>query len=313
MTTILDHPTWDKTLNPPDRANMPRRISNSETSAYLQCERKWYYNYALNLEPVTTGKALSRGIIGHEVLAAYYSHLLNAPGDYENAKKAAWSCFAQFATDSQADVVMLGELRQLISRYFDFSRGDGWKILAVEQTYDIDVNDQFNYVMRLDLLAEIDGKVVLVDHKFVYEHYDQNTLDMNVQMPKYIGALSANGIQVDYAMLNQIKHRTRKTNPYTDEETFQRVVVRPSAVEIRTVMREQFKASTQIAGLLKMDDQIESLVIRTMNQMTCKNCSFLKLCKADLIGQSTSKLMSTDYRANSYNNGYNPTPIEEEV
>jgi hypothetical protein len=304
MTTTVDRPRWEKILNN-DRADMPRRVSNSEVSAYQQCQRKWYYGYKLNLEPVTIGKALNRGIIGHDILAAYYTVLMNGAGNYAAAEKAAWSCFSTYALDDAADEGMLLELRRLLTRYFSYSRGDNWKILAVEQSYDIDVNDRFGYVMRLDLLVEINGRTVLVDHKFVYSHYDQNAIDLNAQMPKYIGALKFNGIEVDYAMLNEIMHRTRVKVPYTDEETFQRVILRPNPTEIRTILREQFVTSDKIIELYNSDNA-ESEVVRTMNMMTCKNCSFAKLCKSELMGEDITNLLTTDYTANSY--GYNKTP-----
>jgi hypothetical protein len=286
----------------------PRRISNSETSAFLQCERKWLYQYQMNLEPVKTGTALNRGIIGHECLAAYYEVLMDEPYAFKKAEDAAYLALApHFAVDS--DLEMLFQLRGLLERYFAYAKGDGWKILAVEQSYDINVNDDFGYVMRLDVLANIKDKNVLVDHKFVYNFYNANTIDMNCQIPKYIGALRFNKINVDYAMLNQILYRTKKGG-YSDEETFQRAVLRPSPVEVRNVMREQFQASEQIMRFYA-DPDVDKHVIRTMNYMTCKNCSMLPLCKADLMEQDTTEILATGYQPNSY--GYDKADDLAEV
>ena len=309
MSIVVDPavPTyWDKLAT--DK-NLPRRISNSEASAYLQCERKWFYGYKENLEPVSTSTALSRGIIGHECLAAYYTVLMTEPHAFEKATRASDDKLAEYLSMAGSDKVMLFELETLLDRYYALARADGWTILAVEQSYDIDVNDEFGYVMRLDLLANIKGKNVLVDHKIIYAFYNENDLDMNCQMPKYIGALRHNGIQVDYAILNMIRHRQKKGGN-TDEETFQRVVLRPSALEIKNVMREQFKASKQVVALHANPDAGNE-VLRTMNQMTCKNCSFLRLCKTELMGEDASEVRATSYRQNAYNLGYNNS--DEEV
>lgn len=305
MTNMMNPPLtqWDKGLNPSNEDSVPRRISNSEVSAYLQCEKKWEYGYFRNLQPVRTSQALSRGVIGHECLAAYYQSLMDEPGNHSKAEQAAMNTLVPYFSLG-FDIEMLAGLRTLLERYFVYSKADGWNILAVEQSYDISVNDEFGYVMRLDLLAEINGKTVLVDHKFVYQMHDVNTLDLNCQMPKYIGALRFNDVIVDYALLNQILHRTKKGG-YTDEEMFQRVVMRPSQVEIRNVLREQFKASQQIVRLYAQDTPD---VLRTMNMMTCKNCSFAKVCKSDLMGLDTTDIIANEYAPNEY--GYNK-PAEE--
>lgn len=297
MTTMNPSvPRWDNALNA-EGENVPRRISNSEVSSYLQCERKWLYGYHQNLEPVRTSQALSRGVIGHECLAAYYQALKDGE-PFPVAEKAAQDTLVPYFSLG-FDIEMLAGLRTLLERYFVWCKKDNWRILEVERSYDISVNDEFGYVMRLDLLAEIDGKTVLIDHKFVWDFHDVNTLDLNCQMPKYIGSLKFNDINVDYAMLNQIRYRTKKAGN-TDEETFQRVVMRPSQIEIRNVLREQFAASSQIVRLYASENPP---VLRTMNQMTCRNCSFAKLCKSELMGLDTTDIRATEFRENSY--GYN--------
>ena len=306
MTTMIGPTYWAKQLNDGASDTVPRRISNSEVSAYLQCERKWLYGYHQLLEPVNTSMALSRGIIAHEMLAEYYRTLMasgTGPKNYKAAENNCWEVWRPYFTTGQ-DADMLVGLKTLIERYFAWSQEQdaGWKILAVEQSYDIDVNDEFGYVMRLDLLAEINGETVLIDHKTVWDFHDANSLDMNCQVPKYVGTLRLNDIKVDYAMLNQIRYRTKKAGN-TDEETFQRVIMRPTKTEIKNVLSEQFRASQQI---IKLYADPEPVILRTMNNMTCKNCGFAKLCKADLMGQPTDEIRRTEYRPNSY--GYNKVP-----
>jgi hypothetical protein len=49
-----------------------RRISNSEVSTWLTCQQRYYYEFDLKLAPIHNTEALSRGILGHEILAHYY-------------------------------------------------------------------------------------------------------------------------------------------------------------------------------------------------------------------------------------------------
>lgn len=309
MTTVVDPTYWAKQLNTGE-SDVPRRISNSEVSAYLQCERKWLYGYHQLLEPVVTSMALNRGIIAHECLADYYKVLMDTPGNYKGAERSCFETLSEYIKSGQ-DIEMLTGLNALLIRYFAWSQpqDSGWKILAVEQSYDIDVNSEFGYVMRLDLLAEIDGLNVLIDHKTVWDFHSADQLDMNCQMPKYIGTLRMNDIKVDYAMLNQLRYRTKKAGN-TDEETFQRVIMRPTRTEIQNVLSEQFRASQQI---VKLYAEADPTVLRTMNNMTCKNCGFAKLCKAELMGSNTADLRNSEYKPNTYGYNKTETPVRLDV
>lgn len=276
--------------------DLARTVSNSEVSAFTQCERKHYYAHILNLEPKQTGLALSRGIIGHEALAEYYENDRNV--------SAAKAVIAKYLNESNADGQMLIELQALLSRYFKYYANEDFEVLAVEKAYEVPVNDEFLFGMRLDLLKRLkDGRIVVVDHKFVYDFYTQDVVDMNAQLPKYIGTVRFNGIRADMGELNQVRYRLKKSGN-TDEELFKRTPVTPTNHAIRETMREQFKVSERIMERRSWPAERQSEeAVRTMNQMTCKNCSFLPLCLAELNGTDITNLIAQDYQPNSY--GYN--------
>lgn len=291
----------------PDVANgedLSRKISNSEVDAFLTCERKYYYAHGLNVEPKNTSTSLSRGIIGHEVLAEYYEHLMNHPGEYEKAEYAGRAIIHKYLQTSDPFAAeMLYDLDRIILRYFDYARGDEWEILAVERAYSIPINDDFQYAMRLDLLARIDGEITVVDHKFVYDFKSQDAIDMNVQMPKYLGTMRFNGINATGAILNQVRHRLKK-GPMTDDEMFRRSRVHVSQVEIRNVLRDQIVASERIIERRALSrEEHAKVALRVSNEMICKNCSMLPLCKAERMGGDITNMLAVDYRPNTY--GYN--------
>lgn len=292
--------------NQVDDPNMPRNISNSEVSAWLACQRKYYYTFDLNLEPVKLGTALSRGVLGHEALAEYYTVLqehAGQPGVYEEARRAARRVLTTaLASASSYDDEMVGGLAALLDRYFEYAERTqrDWKILAVEKKYDIPVNEDYAFTMRLDLAARIDGKVTVVDHKFVYDFWSTDDLALNPQIPKYIGALRFNGITVDRGMVNQLRYRMKKA-PMTDDELFRYDYMYPTDVEIRTIMREQFRVSQQIVNHRKQGlEERSKNVFRVMNKMGCKNCSVLSLCKAELMGNDITYDIQNNYQQNSY-------------
>jgi hypothetical protein len=126
---------------------------------------------------------------------------------------------------------------------------------------------------------------------------------MNAQLPKYIGTVRFNGVRAEMGELNQVRYRLKKSGN-TDEELFRRTPVTPTNQAIRRTMTEQFKVSERILARRAMPPEQQSdEAVRTMNQITCKNCSFINLCLAELNGTDITNLIAQDYQPNSY--GYN--------
>lgn len=280
--------------------NMPgRKISNSETSAFLACERKWYYAHSLNLKPKAYSTSLSRGIIGHDALAAYYDNHFDP--------RAAEAVIMPYLSKAEGDEYkMLMDLLALLNRYFavDPIKNKGWEILAVEQQYDTELTDDYDFSMRLDLLCKDEnGLIVLVDHKFVYDFWQQTAFDLNAQFAKYIVSLRSNGVLVDRVMVNELRHRV---NPIKSEDDalFRQTFVTPSATEQRTVFKDHMKVSEKIIAMRELPIEVQSeTVIRNMSAINCKNCSFPDLCKTELMGGDITLSVQTYYEPNTY--GYN--------
>lgn len=305
--------------------HLPRTISNSEVSAFTQCERKHYYGFLQKLEPKSVSQPLARGIIGHEAMEAAYHVIMEAQQEYEGhaidtpngvsdrATQAGVNVILRYMQDTDADKAMLADLITLVTRYFRYYDVNEWMILAIEKAYEIPVNDEWYFGMRLDLLVrEKDGTIALVDHKFVYDFYSDSVLEMNPQMPKYLGTLRFNGIQASKAILNQIRYRMKKGGN-TDEELFKRAVLKPNNAEVRQYMAEQFRISERIMARRDMAPEAQSIeAVRTANQMVCKNCSFQPLCKSEAMGGNIEIMKSLDYKPNSYDERNNPAVAELE-
>lgn len=294
--------------------DMARLISNSEVSDFLLCERKHYYAHLRKLRRKGQSDALTRGIVGHEALAAYYEVLMNSPRYdvalpypvpvLEDAEAAARRVLMGYLSspDSLVGQEIIYDLDRILRRYFEYSRNDNWTILAVENQYGIPINDEFEYTMRLDVLALIDGEPVLVDHKFKYNFFTQAELDMNAQIPKYIGTLKYNGVPVERGMMNQIRYRISKDQ--SDENMFKRTMIKPHPVEIRNTLRDQIILSEQIIERRAMSQEEQSAAaLRVMSPMICKNCPFLDICKSELMGGDITLTIQSEFEVNDY--GYN--------
>jgi hypothetical protein len=255
------------------------------------------------------------------MLEAYFLNFLHLmPGEktpevWEAAEKAAWRVYGNYlkdAVDFQDEVLL--ELRPLMKRYFEYSRNypgksaynsstRDWIILQVEQYYDLDFTDEFKYVARLDLVARIDGRVVIIDHKFIYNFWSQDKLDLNPQLPKYVGVMRNNGIRVDEVMVNQIRYRPKKKPPfYTDEEMFRNSFYVPTPEEINNHFREQIIISRDVVEWRnKPLDERARLATRVLNDMVCQSCPVKSLCIMGLKGINFANEIKINFRENTYN------------
>ena len=276
-------------------------ISNSEVGTFLSCERKHYYAHGLGLAPKKTSDSLSRGIIGHEALAEYYMNDRNPDKMFRVVDS--------HAVAGTGDMDMLTGLRTLLSFYVEHYADEDaalFDILEVEKAYYMDLGDEYSYGMRLDLLAQFKrgpymGEKVLIDHKFQYNFPTADELALNVQLPKYIGTLRNNGIDVKRGMLNVLRWRVTKANEHVASERFRREVVTPEPKLIRQVMKEQVLASERIADRKAEPVRVYgAIALRSINSMTCKNCAFSNLCATEMRGEDASVMIQTEFQKNTY-------------
>lgn len=291
-----------------DASNM-RRISNSEVSTWLTCQRKYYYEFDLNLQPRRQGKALGRGVLLHDVLALYYERL-KAGCTHSVAVTDARARLQTYLADDAFGMDTVAEVDNLLRGYWDYYQGDpDWEILEVEKGYDLALTEDYEYALRLDLLVKSrsTGQTILVDHKTAYDFWTEDDLDLNPQFPKYIGSLRANGVFVDKAILNQI--RTRKLKNPTGEDLFRRTVCKPSIAKVQNAIREQVLSSREIVKHRALPVEVRaSNSKRVLNKMICRNCDVKALCMSEYDGGDITHMIDTDYTQRTY--GYNE-PTEE--
>lgn len=282
----------------------PRRISNSEVSTWLTCQQRYHYEFDLGLQPISTTEALSRGILGHEVLAVYYSGI-QAGHSHDTCVEAARMHLGKFmGGGSHYDIAIVLELDKILSNYWPVAKHLPWEILHVEEQFNVWLTQEFEFSMRLDLLIRdlSDGKIKVVDHKFVYDFWTMDKIKLSGQLPKYVGALRANNIKVDDAILNQIRYRKIK-DPRPDQ-LLQQTPVSPSNARIVNNVRQQVIASQQIMEWKQLPLELRGKrALRVLNPMVCNGCPVKGLCMEELDGAPIEYLIASEYKKREY--GYN--------
>ena len=292
-----------------------RVVSNTEVTTKSVCDRQHFYRFTLGIEPLSgnLSPALYRGIIGHEALEVYYRAMMSGLS-VEDARLAALEYLEKVilgvVTNTPEDanrIILLSELSLLIDTYSRYYGVELFDVIAVEQVYQAPIGEDLLYGMKLDVLiqytsGEFRGDYCIMDHKFVYNFKDSAELEMDGQMPKYQKTLRENGIVVGKAVFNQIRYR--KINDPVMTQIFRRTPARLSPVKTATIWDEQKEIAQQIVD----DEKNRKRPLRTLSLLVCRNCHFYELCNADMMGQNTEQMITSNYQKSTY--GY--TALESE-
>lgn len=279
--------------------NLPERIdraSYSETESFNMCERRHYYSYGEKIQGKGITEPLARGAIGHQILAIYYEARKRGVDHKQAVVEASSHLWGLVNELDLFDPIKFGtDLSVLLSDYFEVYADDDIEILEVEVAYDVQLTDDFTIPVVLDLIARIPGRgVFVIDHKFTYDFYDVDKLDLSPQLPLYMAALFGLNIHVDGIMYNELRTRETKVNKQLVEQKFRRtpLIITPNKITI--IMREQMMAARRIGQLKSMSlDEWEKSVLR--NHMACRLCPFTTVCVADLEDRDSQLVRDSFY------------------
>lgn len=272
------------------------RISHSMADTYNGCQRRFELAHKYNgkgLEPNEAPHALARGTFGHAVMAAFFSKIKEGQDSnqdfYMQAKAAAMQ-------ELMTDIILSNELSPTIMYWIETIWPTlGWKILRVEEKHYLKVGENVVFPFTLDLLIEENGEIVLVDHKFAADAYDADMLALYPQLPKYIGALRAEGIPVVRGKYNFLRTRSMK-----DFE--KKIVITPVTVSTERIKNSFVDQGDTMTAILNHKGKYRRNI-----SYTCAYCPFKDICAIEMRGDDATALINANYRPNTYS--YDPETV----
>lgn len=303
----------------------PIVISHSEVESFLSCQMKHYYAFGdsthgamSGLEPKTFSDSLFRGISGHEALQVLYKALSEGAA-YKEAADQSLTALQMIGVrpevlrvPSHLNIITDLAMR-ILPRYYNGAGlekyKEGWRPAYVEETFrlEFDFGDgHFIYPFKPDvIMRDPSGNLWVWDHKFVYNFYTDDQINLLPQIPKYIGALRATGLHIKGGFYNQLRWREVKD---LDKHVLQTRFV-PTDERVKNAFRQQYKVMQEIAArkLLSPEEWHDDST-RVLSTMVCKSCSFKYLCTAELNGTDTTLMKRIEFSPNSY--GYSAEPSD---
>lgn len=174
-------------------------VSWSEAKTRQRCEKQWAYKYLDDLEPKAKKRAPYLGNWLHRALETHYGQ-----GDWKIGHKEylkEWNSLFEEEREelSKKHGPLPQAVRRIIKSYLWYWKHDGWKVLAAEYEFEIEIGFfKVNGVKvivqakgKIDLIIEDDeGNRWVIDHKSTSQIPDQNAFHaMDPQLMLYpVGA-----------------------------------------------------------------------------------------------------------------------------
>lgn len=280
-------------------------VSNSEVETYQHCPRQHWYAYGLKRTPTDKTLPIKHGIMGHQVLEAYYRAKMER-NTHGECVQAGMSVVAKYLTEDENyhEGKVIPTVTDRFLAYTKHYQDEPWNILAVEKIYAINMIEGVDYAMQLDLLVEwtegpYKGEVIIVDHKWGYNFQTADEVFFGGQLPKYIWTIRRSGYpDVKWGMVNQIRYRAIK-EPRPDQ-IFMRNRVEPTEAKLDNIMDAQLTVGYDIVKAKSRPDWKTTVPTPYLSRITCKNCFFKMPCGIELDGRDPTRTLAINYTDNTY-------------
>lgn len=269
------------------------RISHSQAAAYDTCPKQYELAHIDRLAPKSKSPAIQRGLTGHKFLEVFLQRhgidKVDPAQAIQEGLLAALEFDAHYATKDSA-MYMHWATKKFPTL--------GWKILATEQKYMIQVGTvqsgpnkgkALMYPMTIDVIVEWRGEIWVVDHKFTQDTYEEMYLALMPQLKKYTAVLRALQIPARAGMFNIF--RTRDNMKDMDE----RLVIQPDRFS-DTELKNAFML--QVSKMHKVSAH-EGEYQRNLGY-ACARCSFKPICAMEIRGDDSTLTRKVDYVESDY-------------
>lgn len=179
------------------------QITNSQAKAFQRCRNQHHYKFDDLLVPQSHSLPLKRGNWLHELLEAHY---LGIDWRERNAELAA-----EFNKLFEEERERFGDLPGICSDimqaycYHWREEDASFKILAVEQVFEVDLPHGHTLQFKVDAIVEDDYGQWLMEHKSHKTYPNDNYRFLDVQSARYVWGLNNLGWEIEGVIWNYLR------------------------------------------------------------------------------------------------------------
>lgn len=246
-------------------AEVPSRFSNSRLVSYRRCPRQYRYQYGTEGGPDSSQKrslALRVGTAGHAAMASFYRG--------EGVMASIGDAFDSMNPSSPEDEAEFDKLEATLVNYFEHYKSDNWKVLAVEVEVEARIQDMAIFGI-IDLIIEMAGKRVIVDHKFLSK-VETKYLDMDPQINYYLLLAQQLRYPIDGFLYNMIDKRKSDGNPG------KRMYITRTPNQLTSLSKDFY----QVGRMITATHEGQIPVYRNPTQDCRWDCSYYDACIASM-------------------------------
>lgn len=167
-------------------------VTQSMIKTMRRCPRRYYYKYIRRLKPREFSKPLTKGKWMHSLLEAHYSG-----EDWKKVHKRLVQKYYELMEEERENLGDLpGECYRLMRGYVWHYSAETLNVKGVEIKLEAEMPGGIIFRIRMDLMAEDEHGLLIIDHKNMKALPDFNDRVMDVQSPMYVWTARENGLDV---------------------------------------------------------------------------------------------------------------------
>lgn len=279
-------------------------ISFSEVFKWDTCNRQYYYNFILGVQPQEGSVAMDIGTKGHKLLQSFYTLMSEGKTQEEAQVITRQNANNLLRNESMEEMSALLTSATLVDNYIrstDFKS----KAILVENRFLIPVEmvaPEFlveEYGLQgvqigftPDVVFERAGGFCDVeDSKFVGRAWSQKKMNRCPQAKLYQTFLMKMGYKISRSTL-------RFFNTTTGKVTSKNYELFPA--EEKILISDFIRTVGEVVKYREQSSELHPFTRRTMNYTTCQFCYYETPCTLEAEGKDASKTLKYQFRKNDY-------------
>jgi len=208
-------------------------LSASQITSYQDCSLGYFFSKIEKRKPEFIADALEYGSTIHKVLGDFYQEKLIGNKLILKELHQLFEEYWREAAEGRDDIkysngkdfeILLSDVKDLLTTYYDKIPDDNFKILAIEEPFSFNIDGLEVPIIGITDLVEEDesGTIIITDWKTSGKSYSKDDVDKNFQLTLYNMALRANGYKDREILLRfdcLIKTKTPKFEQYYTTRT----------------------------------------------------------------------------------------------